>query len=202
MLISGGIHGDEPSGVEAICSFIENEKYKPFANEWEITFLPCVNPYGYEYDSRENHECKDLNRLFKDKLPPLEVQLVKSIFKPYYFDVTIELHEDIDSQGYYLYYKSMLSSEREIGINILKSVEKIIPINSNKKIDNMPAENGIIDRIKDINKMEWWPMAGYSLHMKSNHCLTLETPTRLPMITRVNAHLAALECVLKYCSKI
>ena len=201
MLITGGIHGNEPSGVETICSFLENSKYKPFMNEWEITFIPCINPYGYEHNTRENQDNKDLNRLFKDKHPPLEVQLIKSIFKPYYFDATIELHEDIDSYGYYLYYKSILPNENVIGLNIIKAVEKIIPINLNKSIDNMPAKNGVIERIKNINQMEWWPMAGYSLHMKSGHCLTLETPTRLRIARRVNAHLAALECVLNHCSQ-
>jgi hypothetical protein len=60
----------------------------------------------------------------------------------------------------------------------------------------MPAEKGIIHRIKDINQMEWWPMAGYSLSMKAVHCLTLETPTMLPMGIRVQAHLLAIDQAL------
>jgi hypothetical protein len=43
-LISAGIHGDEPSGVETICTLLENNRFEIFLEEWELTFLPCINP--------------------------------------------------------------------------------------------------------------------------------------------------------------
>ena len=48
VLISAGIHGDEPAGVESVCAFLESGRYKPHLDEWEITILPCINPYGFE----------------------------------------------------------------------------------------------------------------------------------------------------------
>ena len=60
----------------------------------------------------------------------------------------------------------------------------------------MSAKKGIIRRIKNINEMAWWPMAGYSLAMNCGHCFTLETPTKLPLSTRVDAHLEALDSAL------
>ena len=48
VLISGGIHGDEPAGVEAICAFLENKLYKKFLKAWEFILLPCINPSGFE----------------------------------------------------------------------------------------------------------------------------------------------------------
>ena len=195
-LISAGIHGDEPAGIETICSFLENSRYKAHLDQWEITILPCINPYAFENDTHENHENKDLNRLFKAHNPPREVQLAKSIFEPSYFNITIELHEDCDSHGYYLFQKSNTPNGLEIGVKIIEALKGVISINSDKTIENMPAEKGIIHRIKDINQMEWWPMAGYSLSMKTVHCLTLETPTMLPMGTRVQAHLLAIDQAL------
>jgi murein peptide amidase A len=78
-LISAGVHGDEPSGVETICALLENNRFESFLEEWELTFLPCINPYGYEYSTRENQDGKDLNRLFKNMDPPVEVAFVKTI---------------------------------------------------------------------------------------------------------------------------
>ena len=196
VLISAGIHGDEPSGIETICAFIESCKYRSYLNKWDFIFLPCINPYGFEHDIRENHDKKDLNRLFKLASPPLEVRLAKSIIESSYFNLTLELHEDSDSHGYYLFQKSNKPFGIELGYKIIESVKKIIPINLNEKIDGMPAEKGLIHRIKNIDDMEWWPMASYSLAMKSGHCFTLETPTRYPMKTRVNAHLTAIERAL------
>jgi len=198
-LISAGIHGDEPAGVEAICTFLENGRYKTHLDQWEITILPCINPYGFENDIRENHENKDLNRLFKDHKPPHEVQLAKSIFMPSYFDISIELHEDCDSHGYYLFQKSNNPNGVKIGIKIIEALKGIISINLDETIENMPADKGVIHRIKNINQMEWWPMASYSLSMKTGHCLTLETPTKLAMDTRVHAHLVAMDNALTCC---
>jgi predicted deacylase len=100
-LISAGIHGDEPSGVETICALLGKNRFKSFLDEWELTFLFCINPYGYEYGTRENQDGKDLNRLFKSTDPPVEVKFVKTILEKSY-ELTIELHEDFISPGYYL----------------------------------------------------------------------------------------------------
>ena len=196
VLISAGIHGDEPAGIESICAFLETKKYKSYLNEWDFIILPCINPYGYEFNTRENHDNTDLNRMFKVDSPPVEVRLTQSIFKPSYFNLTLELHEDCDSDGYYLFQKSNKPFGIELGYKILESVKEIIPINLNEKIDDMPAEKGLIHRNKNIDEMDWWPMASYSLAMKSDHCFTLETPTHLPMHARVNTHLSAMETAL------
>ena len=199
ILISAGIHGDEPAGIETICAFLESRKYKKYLNKWSFTILPCINPYGYEYNTRENHDKIDLNRMFRVDLPPAEVKLTQSIFEASYFNLTLELHEDCDSHGYYLFQKSNKPYGIELGYKIIESVKTIIPINLNQKIDEVPADNGLIHRIKNIDEMKWWPMAGYSVAMKSDHCFTLETPTHLPMQTRIDAHLAAIEEALIGC---
>jgi len=200
VLISAGIHGDEPSGIETILFFLKSGQYKAHLDKWEITILPCINPYGFENNTRENHDDKDLNRLFKDRFPPLEVQLVKSSIKSSYFDLSIELHEDSDSKGYYLFQKSNKPNGLKVGMKVIEAVKKVIPINLDHTIDNMPSENGVIHKIKNIEEMEWWPMASYSLAMKTGHCLTFETPTNMPMSVRVKAHLQAIDQALNHCS--
>ncbi len=198
-LISAGIHGDEPGGVEAICAFLENNRFEKFSDEWELTFLPCLNPYGYEYGSRENHEGKDLNRLFKHDDPPYEVAFAKSIFDKSY-DLTIELHEDFMSPGYYLYQKGIHPEDDHLGEKILRTVKDVMPINLNGEIDGRSAEDGIIVQETDFKSMDWWPMALYSFFKGTRMCLTLETATSFSMDVRVEAHLAAIDTALNYFS--
>lgn len=190
-LISAGIHGDEPGGVETILNFLKEGNFSPFINEWEITLLPCINPYGYEFGSRENHQGKDLNRLFKIDEPPLEVTFVQSILDTC-FELTIELHEDNDSQGYYLYQKGVDSKNDEIGLRILKSIEDIMPINLESEIDGSPSHQGIIGKELNVSAMDWWPMALYGLSKGTQMCLTLEAAGRYELSRRVKAHLAAI----------
>ncbi len=196
VLISGGIHGDEPAGVETICEFLENKLYIPFLKDWNITILPCLNPSGYQRNTRNNHEDKDLNRLFK--LSPPETTEVESAQKVLdsLFDLTLELHEDCDSDGYYLFQKENLLSDPPLGREVLNAVEPIMPINKNSEIEEIPAENGLILRLKDPSEMPWWPMALYSYHIGCKRCFTLETTPVFPMETRVKAHLKAIETAL------
>ena len=82
-----------------IINFLKNSNFLDYINEWEITLLPCINPYGYEFGTRTNHQGKDLNRLFKLKNPPEEVVFAQSILETD-FKLIIDLHEDNESHGY------------------------------------------------------------------------------------------------------
>ena len=144
-LISAGIHGDEPGGIESIINFLKNSNYLDYINEWEITLLPCINPYGYEFGTRTNHQGKDLNRLFKLKNPPEEVVFAQSILETD-FKLIIDLHEDNESHGYYLYQTGLSKTYEKIGLEILNSLEGIMPINLETEIAGSQADQGIIGK--------------------------------------------------------
>jgi murein peptide amidase A len=196
VLISAGIHGDEPAGVEAVCSFLERKEYLALSKQWEITLLPCINPFGYERRTRSNHEGVDLNRQFKSPSPPREVALVQSLFDcP--FDLTMELHEDEDSSGYYLFHSATSGLKTDLASRVLHAVQKVMPINRDSEIDGYPAQEGIIARVSEPEAMDWWPMALYALSQGAGLCLTLETATRWPLKNRVDAHLQAIGTALE-----
>ena len=196
-LISAGIHGDEPGGIESILKFLKNSEYSDYINEWEITLLPCINPYGYEFGTRTNHQGKDLNRLFKLKNPPLEVIFAQAILETD-FKLIIDLHEDNESHGYYLYQTGLCNKYEKIGLEILNSLEGIMPINLENEIAGSQAHQGVIGKELEILSMDWWPMALYGLSKGTQMCLTLETSSLFDMETRVHAHLTAIKTAFKH----
>jgi murein peptide amidase A len=199
VLISAGIHGDEPAGVETILSFLENNHYSSYINNWEITLLPCINPYGYEFGTRKNHDEKDLNRLFKEVQPETEVSFAQTVLsKP--FELTIDLHEDNESSGYYLYQKGIDLKDDKVGFEIIDAIKNIMPINMDDEIYETSADNGVIGKAIDMYKMDWWPMALYGLSKGVERCLTLETASQFDMEIRVDAHLTAIKTALNYFS--
>lgn len=197
VLISGGIHGDEPAGVETICAFLENKLYANFLNDWEFTLLPCINPTGYEADTRHNKDDIDLNRKFKEDEVPSEVAFIKDILDQSY-DLDLELHEDIDSPGYYLYQKDQTANLSSLGRVILDRVESIHPLNLAEEIEEVPADRGLLSRLSEPEDMEWWPMALYAFTRDCRHVFTLETSPALPMAVRIKAHLLAIQTALEY----
>ena len=196
-LISAGIHGDEPAGVEALCVFLEQKHYKPFLDEWEFHILPCINPTGYETNTRENHAGEDLNRLFHVDRPNPEVTSVQAVFDEGPFDLDLELHEDIDSPGYYLYQKDREEPCSLLGRRILDAVENVMPLNLDEEIEEVPAERGLLVRLKEPDEMEWWPMALYAFVKGCGQMFTMETSCLFPMEQRVEAHLTALRTALR-----
>ena len=44
ILVSAGIHGDEPAGVEAVLRFLEQDNTHLLQN-FEFLILPCINPW-------------------------------------------------------------------------------------------------------------------------------------------------------------
>jgi protein MpaA len=196
VLISAGIHGDEPAGLDTIYSFIKKKEYQKYSDEWEITIAPCINPFGYEANTRENHAGVDLNRNFKSSSPPKEVILAQKLFDSP-FDMTIELHEDVDSPGYYLFHSRAIGCPPLSVSEILDNVQTVMPINLDSEIDEIKANGGVIERVGVDDEMDWWPMAFYSLSKGTQVCLTLETGTQFSMETRVSAHLIAIKTALE-----
>ena len=158
--------------------------------------LPCINPTGYEANTRNNQDDIDLNRKFREDRVPLEVEFVKDILdQPY--DLDLELHEDVDSPGYYLFQKDQATELSSLGRTILDRVKSIHPLNLEEEIEELPADKGLISRLSEPAEMEWWPMAMYANTRGCRHVFTLETSPALTMTVRVKAHLLAIQTALE-----
>jgi len=63
VLITGGVHGYEKSGVQGAIRFLET-KAEGFSDSFRILVAPCVSPWGYETIQRWNCQAVDPNRSF------------------------------------------------------------------------------------------------------------------------------------------
>lgn len=196
VLLSAGIHGDELAGVEALCEWLETRAYVKFLEQWDITMLPCVNPWGYEYGTRENGAGQDLNREFMSPHPPQEVLYVQSVLQQR-FDLSLELHADEDSTGYYLY--ETVQPGADIGHRVLERIRTSMPVNLDATIDGKSADGGVIARPPQPGNHTWWPMAVYGFACGVPCSLTLEAG-RSALGVQVQTHLQAIEAALGLCS--
>ena len=65
VLITGGVHGYETSGVQGALDFLRTDEANGcFAKALNIVVVPCVSPWSYEHMQRWNEECIDPNRSF------------------------------------------------------------------------------------------------------------------------------------------
>ncbi|KPA53236.1 peptidase [Photobacterium leiognathi subsp. mandapamensis] len=98
VLITGGIHGYETSGVHGALAFVALEA-ENYSNDFNILVAPCVSPWGYETINRWNPNAVDPNRSFIPNSPAEEsaalMQLVQD--QKTAFLAHIDLHETTDT---------------------------------------------------------------------------------------------------------
>ena len=190
VLITAGLHGDEPAGPEAVLRFLYEYDATRYGN-FGFLILPCINPFGYVHDTRENGTGIDLNRVFEVDHPPEEARLIKAAVAGERFDFAIDFHEDWEAAGFYFY--EGRKSGNWIGPEVIKNVESVCPIDREHDENDLPIADGVF-------KVDpGWGLQGftpYLLAFHSDHVMICETPTSLPMHQRTAAHLKALETVL------
>jgi hypothetical protein len=64
VLVTGGVHGYETSGVQGALQWLANE-FDRHAGAVNLLVLPCISPWGYETINRWNPDALDPNRQFK-----------------------------------------------------------------------------------------------------------------------------------------
>lgn len=63
VLVTGGVHGYETSGVQGAIRFLQSTAQQ-FYGEFNFVVLPCISPWGYETINRWNPMAIDPNRSF------------------------------------------------------------------------------------------------------------------------------------------
>ncbi|MES2669766.1 MAG: M14 family metallocarboxypeptidase [Pseudomonadota bacterium] len=98
VLITGGVHGYETSGVHGALRFVELHA-ADYAGRVNLLIAPCVSPWAYERIHRWNHDAIDPNRSFRDDSPAQESAALMRLVAPLRdkFIVHIDLHETTDT---------------------------------------------------------------------------------------------------------
>lgn len=98
MLVTGGVHGYETSGVHGALQFVERHA-ADYAGRANLLVAPCVSPWAYERIHRWNPDALDPNRNFKPGSPAGESAALLALVDPMRgrFLVHIDLHETTDS---------------------------------------------------------------------------------------------------------
>jgi hypothetical protein len=98
VLVTGGVHGYETSGVHGALQFVAQH-----GDEWDgrvaLLVAPCISPWAYERIHRWNPHAIDPNRSFREPSPAEESAALLRLVAPLRgrFLVHVDLHETTDS---------------------------------------------------------------------------------------------------------
>ena len=196
VLITGGMHGDEPAGVEAVLQFLERDNTALLKN-FSFSVIPCINPYGYVHNTRETRDDIDINRAFEAE-DVAEVAIVKEALGQTQFSLAIDFHEDYDATGFYIYEGKR--DEKYIGTKLATAAKAIGPIDPDDPGEDAP------DLAEGVYKVATsWGTQGltpYLLHFHAEHVIISETPTVWQLEKRVALHLTILDTALNIISEM
>ena len=98
VLVTGGVHGYETSGVHGALQFLE-QRAAEFEREINLLAVPCVSPWGYERIHRWNADAIDPNRSFKEGSVVVESAALMRLVAPLRgrILVHVDLHETTDT---------------------------------------------------------------------------------------------------------
>ncbi len=172
VLVTGGVHGYETSGVQGAIRFLETAALD-YLDRFNIVVAPCISPWGYETINRWNPNAVDPNRSFYQDSPAEESAAIMAYIAALGGDITahIDLHETTDTDnsefrpalasrdavehtnwnipdGFYLVGNTELPAD-EFQTAIIKSVEKVTHIapadESGKLIGVALSQFGVIN---------------------------------------------------------
>ena len=101
VLVTGGVHGYETSGVHGALRFADTQAQR-FAVRANLLVVPCVSPWAYERFQRWNFDAIDPNRSFREGSPAQESAALMRLVAQHQaqygpFAAHIDLHETTDT---------------------------------------------------------------------------------------------------------
>lgn len=100
VLITGGVHGYETSGVHGALLFMEKYAHL-YMDQFNFICTPCISPWGYETINRWNNLAIDPNRSFYENSPSEECRLFLNLMKLQKNEIFahFDLHETTDTDN-------------------------------------------------------------------------------------------------------
>lgn len=172
ILITGGVHGYETSGVHGAIGFFERAA-AAYASSFNFVCAPCISPWAYETINRWNAKAIDPNRSFYKDSPAEECRHFLTAMSSLQLDVLahFDLHETTDTDntvfrpalgerdgtpqdlwdipdGFYLVgdAKNPKPEFQKAIVTSVKKVTHIAPPDENGKIIGVPIEqDGVIN---------------------------------------------------------
>lgn len=207
ILVVAGFHGEEVAGPYAALSWLQKCNLKAL-KDYDITFIPLVNPGAFATGKRKNsfgqvpnagfchHETEGNNRSIEGQVLADNIDLIKPMAKDGY----LSLHEDIDESKYYLYSFGESPEPDGLAMEIKSTLgehfkacvdgdEVEVDGERHKKI---LVKNGMVYNFCDGSFDDWM------FHLGVPHVIVSETPGKAGLQRRINAAVAVIDKFIEF----
>ena len=199
VLLTGGVHGDEPAGVEIMVQMIETLAENPQTYE-NIYFdiVPIVNPWGWSHDIRFDRDGMDVNRDFAS-FASQEAMIIREFTAGERYDLIVDHHEYVDGTGFFMY--QLANPSQSVSQKVIEAVrDQGYPIEQDVRMIILKTEDGLIDApmwtlwfVRLVNRLS---MTNYFRLNNNDIVYLIETPASLSWESRLTMHRIAVDVLL------
>jgi hypothetical protein len=203
--ISAGVHGDEPAAPWALLAAARDGLLDP---RFSYRIWPCLNPSGYAAQTRANAEGDDINRSFSRGGTTPEARAVITANRDRRFALAIDLHEDFEADGCYLYEPLRPGAEPRFAGTVIASLDAAgLPVQTIGDGFDLGTPPGIpvpyrldrgtvlVDAEEELRVFPGLPQSMFH-YRRGTQPLTFESPRPRPWEVRIAAHRVFLTTVL------
>ncbi len=211
VLVSGGVHGDEPAGVLGAVAFLSQVAPR-FSDRINFLVLPCVNPTGFQANTLASASGANLNRCFGIGSQEPEVLAIERWLAEFghRFKMTFDLHEvgpdytgegvatDDNPRGCYLY-ETQAQHDLRIGPQMIAALPRTIEVCRWDTIYGDINRDGVVSYPEGCRNEIYAAETSFDAFLQrhyTGHSFTTETSTLRPLAERANVQLLWLECAL------
>lgn len=213
ILISGGVHGDEPAGVHATLEFLAGGQHE-FDDVLQFVVFPCVNPSGFDAHTLETASAANLNRLFGLNSAQPEIRAIEEWLRVQkrHFVMTFDLHEvrpDYVGEGFvpkdnpraaYLY-ETVTDDTERVGPLMIDALPSSRLICDWPTIYDDINQAGVISYPEACRNKIYAEGTSFDSFLSSRytgHSFTLETAVGWSLSDRIDTHLTFLTVALRH----
>lgn len=169
VLLTAGVHGDEPAGPLALLELASNGLLDP---RFSYRVWPCTNPTGFDLGTRASVDGVDINRTFGRGGSSPEAKAIVTANRDHKFVLSVDLHEDDEAAEFYTY---------EYGFDAPLFPAALLP-----------------DPELEAAEIGGLSLTLLVIRNASPLAITVETPSsRLPLERRVEMHVEAVQSILR-----
>lgn len=146
VLITGGVHGYETSGVHGALKFMSEFAHK-FEHSFNFFCAPCISPWGYESINRWNPDAIDPNRNFYKNSPAEECSKLYEALKELRFLAHFDLHETTDTDN--TIFRPLLEKRDGVKQDLWEIPDGFYLVGDTSRIENA-FQNSIISEVEKV----------------------------------------------------
>lgn len=209
VVLCAGVHGNAPASVHALLDFLEHEAHSERFRTLRLRAYVCLNPSGFEANTRVNLNAMDLDCLFGGCSLEPEVRLLEEDLRqgPARYRLALVLGEsapeldDLAPRGAVVWETRKSAASAPLAASLVDALTAdCVPACDVERVYGQPCSGGVVSVVASAEEgaaASCSGLADFLIAHHTEHVLCLQTPCGHSLDARIETQCVWLRCALE-----